>query len=166
MDLCGWSIIEVGTYIITACLPALRPLVPLFTPARLLAKARKMMTVSDGVDSSPASKDPTNDDHHDFPSMVTHNSTTQGQFKDCGPWDGTHQGRSIEQPRGGQNDEEAAHEESYKEEISERINWESDGILTILVTRTTQVTVDRLGTFDRPWEYLGPSIGSPTIISG
>ncbi|POS78512.1 integral membrane protein [Diaporthe helianthi] len=168
VDIGGWSISEVGTYIITACLPVLGPLAPLFSPARLLAKARKMMRISDGVqmDSNPPSKDATNDDHHDFPSMVTHNSITQGQFNDCGPWDGAHQDKSIEEPRGGQQDEDGSHEESYQEETSERINWEGDGILTILITRTTQVTVDRLGSIDRPWEFLGPSIGSPTITSG
>lgn len=166
VDLCGWSIIEVGTYVITACLPALRPLVPFFTPRRLLAKARNMMTIPNGGHSSPTSKAPQSDIQQDFPSLVTRNSITQGQFKDCGPWDGPSQNQSTEEPRGGQNDEEGPHEESYKEEVSERINWESDGILTILVTRTTSVTVDRLGAFDRPWEYLGPSIGSPTIRSG
>lgn len=125
-----------------------------------------MMTIPNGGHASPTSKAPQSDIQQDFPSLVTRNSITQGQFKDCGPWDGPSQNHSTEEPRGGQNDEEGLHEESYKEEISERINWESDGILTILVTRTTSVTVDRLGAFDRPWEYLGPSMGSPTIRSG
>jgi hypothetical protein len=125
-----------------------------------------MITISNGGNSESTSRAPQSENQVDFPSLVTRNSITQGQFKNCGVWDGTLQHKSIEEPRSEQNDEEGLHEESYREEISERVNWESDGILTILVTRTTQVTVDRLGSFDRPWEYLGPSIGCPTIQSG
>lgn len=166
MDLCGWSIVEVGTYIITACLPEMRPLVPFFIPTRLLAKARRLMAIPSTADSNPTRKTPPYDNQTELPTLVTHNSITQGQFKECRPWDGTFQGRTSEERCSEQNEMEGSHKESYKEEVTERINWESDGNLTILVTRTTSVTIDTLGSFERPWEYLGPSVGSPTIGRG
>lgn len=72
----------------------------------------------------------------------------------------------MEEPPSERIDIEGSHKESYKEEVTERIDWENEGGLTFLITRTTLVTIDTLGSFERPWEYLGPSIGSPTIVSG
>lgn len=133
-------------------------------PTRLLAKGRKLMTVSSAPSSSPTRKAREYDNQNGFPSVVTHNSNTQGEFKECGAWDETFQ---EQEPRNQQTEVGGSHKESYQEEVTERIDWESDhGGLSILVTRTTSVTIDTLGSFDRPWEYLGPSIGSPTIRSG
>lgn len=166
VDLCGWSIVEVGTYIITACLPEMRPLVPFLIPTRLLAQARKLMTISSATRSSATRNVHHCDDQNGFPSVVAHNSNIQGQFKDCGAWDGTSQDQRMEEPRSEQIDIEGSHKESYKEEVTERIDWENEGGLTFLITRTTLVTIDTLGSFERPWECLGPSIGRPTIVSG
>lgn len=143
----------------------MRPLVPFLIPTQLLAKARKLMTVPSAVGSSPTRKDRQYDNDIGLPSVVTHNSNIQGQFKDFGAWDGTFQHQRMEEPRTERTETQGSHKESYQEEVTERINWEGEGGLTILVTRTTSVTVDTLGSFDRPWEYLGPSLGSPTIAS-
>lgn len=163
MDLCGWSIVEVGTYIITACLPEIRALAPFFTPTRLLAKVRNIKTISSTAGSNPTVKVHKSDNQTVLPTVIMHNSNTQGEFKNCGSWDMPFQGERIEEPCVGRERAEGSHKESYKEEVSERIDWAGNGGLTILVTRTTSVHVDTLGSFDRPWEYLGPSIGSPTI---
>lgn len=144
----------------------MRPLMPFLIPTRLLAQARKLMTISSATGSSPTRNVHQYDNQTGFPAVVTHNSNVQGQFKDCGAWDGTSQDHRMEEPRSEQIDIEGSHKESYKEEVTERIDWERQGGSTILVTRTTLVTIDTLGSFERPWEYLGPSIGSPTIVSG
>lgn len=144
----------------------MRPLVPFLVPARLLSKGRKLVTVPSAATSSPTRKACQCDHQTGLPSVVTHNSNTQGEFKDCGAWDRISQDQRMEEPRSERTEIHGSHKESYKEEVTERIDWESEGGLTILVTRTTSVTIDTLGSFDRPWEYLGPSLGSPTIGSG
>lgn len=125
------------------------------------------MTVSSAAGSSPTRKARQYENQNGFPSVVTHNGNRQGEFKECGAWDEAFQDQRTQEPRNQPTEIGGSHKESYQEEVSERINWESDhGGLSILVTRHTSVTVDTLGSFDRPWEYLGPSIGSPTIRSG
>lgn len=144
----------------------MRPLVPFLVPTRLLAKARKLMTVPSAAGCSPARKVRQYDNQIGLPSVITHNSNTQGEFKECGAWDRTSQDQRMQEPRSERTEIYGSHKESHREEVTERIDWESEDGLTIFVTRTTLVTVDTLGSFDRPWEYLGPSLGSPTIASG
>lgn len=146
----------------------MRPFVPFLVPTRLVAKARKLMTIPSTAGSSPTRKPHQYDNQWqtELPSIVTHNSNTQGEFKEPGSWDGTCQDQRMEETRTGREDVERPHKESYKDEVTERVDWVNGGSSTILVTRTTLVTIDTLGSFDRPWEYLGPSIGSPTIGRG
>lgn len=51
VDLVGWSIIETSVYIITCCLPNLRPLVSHYTPAWLKRAVRSSVTRSTGATS-------------------------------------------------------------------------------------------------------------------
>lgn len=51
VDLVGWSIIETSVYIITCCLPNLRPLVSHYTPTWLKKAVKLSVTRSTGANS-------------------------------------------------------------------------------------------------------------------
>lgn len=51
VDLVGWSIIETSVYIITCCLPNLRPLISHYTPKWLKKAAKLSVTRSTGANS-------------------------------------------------------------------------------------------------------------------
>ncbi|KAK1970197.1 integral membrane protein [Colletotrichum sublineola] len=53
VGLVGWSIIETGTYIIAACLPAFRPMISHYTPPWLKSLVRKTVAHASGSVSKP-----------------------------------------------------------------------------------------------------------------